>query len=277
MKIGFIKLGLKTYFEKCGTGQGSNHELVTLFNLFKQNGHECVMISVSDKYEKYTGKVDYIFIINGPSTIYKKDSSCMFRNYFAPFVDLINNTTIFTQKKENYGHLEKIILIGNKTTKQEKDIKLGILLNNTNKKRSSKVLDLLDWLEYGEIRGNWKKETNKYLKESIPEDKVNEYLSRVKYTINITVNNKWVNQKYYEYLLNDVICFQFNSDIDNLCMEKDDFRRIKDEIELDEKIELLEKDEELYNKILIKQREEILESYSDGSFLYNFIFSKLKN
>ncbi len=306
MKIGFIKLGLKTYFNKCGSGQGSNHELVTIFELFKKNGHNCFMISGSDKYEKYedVNSLDYIFMFNGPSTLYLGKRTVMLANYFQPYVDLINNTKtpyiyfltdnrkeykisinsnfkrkpnlILSQEKENYGHLEKIILIGQKKKENKKDIKFAMLLNDTKPKRTKDALKFIEWMEEGEIRGIWKKKESKWLKEPIEEDNVNDYLSKVKYTVNITTDYWWINQKYYEYILNDVICFHYLTDGSGLAMKTNDFRQVMDEIELEEKIDKLEANENLYNEVLNKQREEIKDSYLDGSFIYNFINDKLK-
>ena len=305
MKIGFAKLGLKTYFNKNGSGQGSNHELVSIFNKFKEKGHECFMLTVSDKYDKYVkNDLDFIFLFNGPlPTLESGRKLMMFKNYSFPIIDFINSNNIpyiyfwtdirydirdnnlirqpniiLSQEKEYYGHLEKIILIGKiKKEIYYKDIKFGVLMNSTSPKRDKSIMKFLNWLEFGEIRGNWKNKYNKYLKEPLKENEVCDYLSKVKYTINITTNQNWINQKYYEYILNNVICFQYNSDLDNLVMDKNDFRVIKDEIDLDEKIDLLEKDENLYNKIIKKQQDELKEEYFNGEFIYNFIINKINN
>lgn len=305
MKIGFAKLGLKTYFDKNGSGQGSNHELVSIFNKFKEKGHQCFMLTVSDKYDKYEkNDLDFIFLFNGPlPTLESGRKLMMFKNYSFPIIDFINSNNIpyiyfwtdmryditknnlirqpniiLSQEKKNYGHLEKIILIGkNKKEIYNKDIKFGILMNSTSLKRDKSIMKFLNWLEFGEIRGNWKNKDNKYLKEPLKENEVCNYLSKVKYTINITTNSNWINQKYYEYILNNVICFQYNSDLDNLVMDKNDFRVIKDEIDLDEKIDLLEKDKNLYNKIIKKQQDELKDEYFNGEFIYNFIINRIKN
>jgi hypothetical protein len=302
MRIGFVKLGLKTYFNKNGTGQGSNHELVSIFNLFKEKGHDCFMLSFNDKYEEYkeVDKLDFIFVFNGflpntletnmnmlkqPIEMIKLINSCD-TPYAYFWTDMRYNIRenkiirqpdlILSQEKEYYGHLEKIILIGkNKNDIKEKDIKFGVLMNSTSNKRDKEILNFLSWLEFGEIRGDWKKKENKFFKEPVKEDEINDYLSKVKYTLNITTNSDWINQKYYEYILNNVICFQYKSDLNNLVMEENDYRRVKDEIDLDEKIEQLEKAKDLYNEILEKQKNELKEEYFNGEFIYQFIINKI--
>lgn len=310
MKIGFIKIGLKTYFNGHGKScQGSNHELTTLFELFEKNGHECHMVSASDKYEKYTDieNLDWLFVFNGPCTRYNP-TSIMQKSSFVPFLEIINNTKIpyiyfhtdaridydiienknfkrkpdiiLSQEKENYGHLEKIILYNKELKEHKKDITVGVVMNDTDKKRSREMLKWLNWLDVSnikaEIKGKWKVE-NELNTGVLEEDKVNDYLSRVKYTLNLTVNPLWVNQKYYEYVLNDVICFQYRSDLDNLIMPENDYRRVIDEIEFDEKIQELEDNPELYEKVLQKQKDEIKKEYLDGSFIYEFVLKKMES
>jgi len=305
LKIGFAKMSLNTYFsqDKSKT-EGFNHELTDLFDIFQKNGHECVMLSVSDKYEKYEGTdLDFIFLFNGPTpTTESGRKMMMFKNYSFPIIDFINSNDIpyvyfwtdarydirtnplfkrypnliLSQEKENYGHLEKLILYGKqKQELKEKDIKLGVLMNETDKKRSQEVLKALNWLDYGELRGNWKTQS-KFLKEPIQEKEVSNYLGRVKYSYNLAVNRDWVSQKYYEMILNNVICFYKNYDENSLIIPKyENIRKVKDEIDLEEKIELIEKAKDLYNLIIEKQQGELKEEYFNGEFIYQFIIDKI--
>lgn len=305
MKIGFFKLGLKTYFEQDKSKtEGFNHELTDIFDIFQKKGHECVMLSVSDKYKKYEGTdLDFIFLFNGPTpTTESGRKMMMFKNYSFPIIDFINSNNIpyvyfwtdarydirinplfkrypnliLSQEKENYGHLEKLILYGkSKQELKEKDIKFGILMNETDKKRSQEVLKALSWLDYGELRGNWKTQS-KFLKEPIQEKEVSNYLGRVKYSYNLAVNQNWVSQKYYEMILNNVICFYKNYDEKGLIIPRNiDIRRIKDEIDLEEKINFLEVQPTLYKSIIERQQEELKEEYFNGEFIYQFIINKI--
>jgi len=303
MKIGFAKMGLKTYFnENKSKTEGFNHELCDIFDIFEKRGHECVMLTTSDKYKKYEGAdLDYIFLFNGPiPTLESGRKYLMFKNYSFPIIDFINSNEIpyvyfwtdprydirenkllnrkpeiiLSQEMANYGHLDKLILYKKERQQiKDKDIFLGILMNDTNPKRSREILKTLNWLEYGEIIGNWKK-PNKFCKNAINENKVNDYLSRVKYSYNLATNQNWVSQKYWEMVLNNVICFYKNYDNNNLLLGNKDYRRVKDEIDLQEKIE--NKDEELYEQIIKHQQLELKDDYFNGEFLYQFIIKKLE-
>lgn len=304
MRIGFAKLGLKTYFnESKSKCEGYNHELLDVFDMFEKRGHECVMLSVSDKHEIYRGTdLDCIFLFNGPLPKLESGRKYMlFKNYAFPIIDYINSNNIpyvyfwtdyrydirenklirkpsiiLSQEKENYGHLEKLILYGkSKQELVEKDIKLGILMNETEPKRSKEVLKALNWLEYGEIRGKWKN-SNKFLKESINENELNNYLSRVKYSYNLATNKKWVSQKYWEMILNNVVCFYKDYDEDKLCLsEHIDGLRVIDAIDLGEKIDKLENNEEEYKATIELQQNLLEEQYFNGDFMYRFILDKL--
>jgi len=300
MKIGFFKMGLKTYFEKDKSkAEGFNHELCDIFDIFEKQGHECVMLSVSDKYKKYEGTdLDYIFLFNGPTpTTESGRKMMMFKNYSFPIIDFINSNNIpyvyfwtdcrydirenklfnrqpqliLSQESEHYGHLDKLCLYKKELKPyQDKTIKLGILLNDTDKRRSKSVLANLKWLNYGELRGKWK-ETNRFLKESINEKELDSYLSSVKYSYNEAVNPNWVSQKYWEMILNNVICFYRHYDKDNLLITI----KVNDEIDLEESINKYEDDENDYIKQLASQLCLIRDEYLDGSFIYKFIIEKL--
>src|SRR3990167_5358852 len=142
MKIGFIKLGLKTYFKDGkNSPQGSNHELVSIFEIFTNKGHDCYMISNSDdeyfyKPVKYMNNTfDYIFVFNGfaPKTLAKTNMNMLkqpiemmkivnkFKGPWAYFwtdvrynpdnLPITNkNRIILSQEPVHYGHLDKLIL-----------------------------------------------------------------------------------------------------------------------------------------------------------------------
>ena len=301
MKIGFIKLGLKTYFKKNGSGQGSNHELVDIFNIFKNKGHECFMISGSDKYECYVDikNLDYIFVFNGflPTTLDAKinmmkqptDMYKILNGYDVPYIyfwtdvryDIKNikvvrqPNIILSQEQENYGHLDKLILYKKKKKLLDKKTnKFGIVMNDTEPKRSKEVLKTLGWLGYGEIKGKWKNK-NKWLTGELKEEEVNDYLASTKYSYNLATNHEWVSQKFWEMLLNNVICFYKNYDKNNLIIPKNDYRLVRDEIDVEEKIEELDKNVNLYLDFIKKQQNDLKEEYFNGNFIYNLIIKKL--
>ena len=313
MRIGFIKFGLKTYFDKNGTGQGSNHELVSIFDIFEKRGHECFMISGSDKYENFEDieSLDHIFVFNGPNSFYSLEGMCLLRNYTLPYVKILNATKvpwsyfwtdarktynvmenpnitnkpthIFSQEKEYYGHLDKIVLYNKEFVTCRKDIKFAVLMNDTDAKRNSVTIKTLNWIRHDfpiQLVGKWKKkyiEKDKisYIVDPVAEEEVQDFLNRVKYSWNTTVNSFWTSQKYWEMILSDVICFHHSSDLDNLIMTDGDFKRVMDEVSLEEKIDLLEKNPLLYQEFIAVQRELVRPEYINGDFLYETITNRL--
>lgn len=313
MKIGFIKLGLKTYFNKPAPhGQGSNHELVDVFNIFKERGHECFMISNSDIGPAWGPKtdLDYIFVFNGPLCPGYESKMNMFagtimaltflKTHKIPWVYFwtdprkdydIRSHQIFkdnppqiilSQEKEFYGHLDKLIMYHQKPLNAPKEIFLTALMNHTDPKRSKYLVNLMNhvslWYAASdgmEIRGNWKKETNKFLKDPIPENEVIDYLSKVKYAINIGKNPKWVSQKYWEMILAKTICFFINYDEDNLVMAHTDLGRVKDEQDLVNKIQMVEDNPYVQKRIYEIMDQIILPSYLNGDFMYDIINNKI--
>jgi hypothetical protein len=187
---------------------------------------------------------------------------------------------ILSQEKEFYGHLDKLILYGKQLNNEipKKPYTFSVLMNLTDTKRAKKLLSDLNWVKHydPEIRGNWKKETNPFLKDKIPEDGVKQYLDSVKYSYNINKNPKWVSQKYWEMALSDVICFYANYDADNLIMPPNDSRRVIDGIDLLDKIDFLEVHRDEYLGWIKAQREQIRPEYLNGDFIYKIINEKLK-
>jgi len=302
IKIGFIKFGLKTYFNSNGTSQGSNHELVDIFNIFKERDYNCKMISVSDIEYNKDEEVDIYFVFNGPITKYNLEGTEIFRNYTKPMVDILNNSNkkwlyfwtdprkeydirdnpnitnknyiILSQEKQFYSHLEKIIMYNKKPIQKQKENKLCIIMNDTNPKRTKECLKLNNLNFDIEVYGKWKTE-NKNLKEKLEESEVIKKLSTSKYSWNMATNKKWVSQKYYEMLLSGTLCFFQHYDEDNLILDKDDFRRIEDWFDIDIKIDKLNKNPELYNSLIKKQNEELKEEYYNGDFIYNIIVKQI--
>jgi len=298
-------MGLKTYFEESKSkSEGFNHELCDVFDIFQKHGHECVMLSVNDKYPIHeAGELDYIFVFNGPTPTQESGRKLnMFKRYSFPIIDMINTTeipyaffwtdsrygitnnklfkrqpnVIFSQEKEYYGHLEKLILY-KKERKEltDKKNKFGILMNETEPKRSKEVLAALEWLEYGEIVGKWKTKSP-FVNGPILESELDNYLSNLKFSYNLATNQKWVSQKYYEMILNNVICFYKNYDEDELILNKDNYLKVRDGIDIEQKIEEIEANDELYKKMIEKQQEELKDDYFNGEFIYNFIINKIK-
>lgn len=309
MKIGFIKFGLKTYFDKTGTGQGSNHELVDVFKIMEHYGHECRMMSNSDRPSFKSDPVDMIFVFNGPLCPGYESKLNMFqgtveslkflKQYKIPWVyfwtdprkdyDIRNHEIykdhkpfdILSQEKTFYGHLDKLVMYGQKLQDAPKSVFIGALMNHTDPKRSKRLVDLMNHLdlwydkEVCEIRGDWKKETNRWLRTPIPENEVLQYLAKVKYAINIGKNPLWVSQKFWEMILAKTFCFYENYDSDNLVLPYNDVRRFNNEHGLTQVIQMLEITPKAYEISIEEQTKWILPEYLNGDFIYDIIMKRI--
>lgn len=310
MRIGFIKLGLKTYFKSSGSGEGSNHELVDVFHIFEERGHTCFMLSNNDIDNQWKSNIDHeefdwIFVFNGlipnkwdntafimktslESLKLLRDHKDIPYAYFwtDPRYDISKNPifkeippkVILSQEPKNYAHLDKLILYRkNKPLPFEKNIFFSILMNDTGETvRRKAVNDVINWLHQEKyklrILGNWKKEGY----EGIPEEEVIDYLSRVRYSFNCGKKKDWVSQKYWEMILAGVICFYTNYDSDNLLISPKDNRRVKDGIDVVDRIKMFENDDMIFAEQLYYQHVILKKEYFTGDFVYSKIMEKLK-
>lgn len=308
LNIGFIKFGLKTYFEEGkNSPQGSNHELVSVWEIMKERGHTCHMISVNDSYpvlKTEFDNLDIIFVFNGPmSNSPSAHKVVMMNNYFLPFVKILNETKVpyiyfrtdprnlydimsnplikhkpkaqLTQEPENYGHLDKLILYKKKLRSlKTKDIPFAILMNETNGLRAKNAVKICKALEEYDpvIIGNWKNDNN-YVSHPIDSNQLQSFLDQVKYSWNQTVKSNWINQKFWEMILSNVVCLHFNSDSNSLVIPN--WLKVDDESMIKSSIELMEKDRQKYDKILNMQKKLIKKEYIDGSLIYETIMSKI--
>lgn len=296
MKIGFARFTLTTSFKHNNQSQGSNHELVDIFNIFKERGHDCIMLSQNDKYEKANpNNCDIIFTFCGSLIRQKESKFQIFNKYTYPIYDLINSCNIpyiyfqtdprstmditkidiirqpkiiLTQEKNNYGHLDKIILYKKEKRKlTKKDIEIGILMNQTSESRVKQLQKIIKDRKV-QYFGNIKEVNSKEIKF----DEVQNILDTITFSVNIGKKETWVSQKYWEMILSNVICFYANFDKDELLMKKDDIRRVNDWLDLDINLDKIKKN---YDLFLTKQYEEIKDEYRSGEFLYNLIMNKI--
>ena len=305
LKIGFIKLGLKTYF-KSGkeSNQGSNHELVDVFHIFQDHGHECYMISKSDteEYQDDGGNVfDWIFVFNGfaPKTLADTNMNMMkqpiemikkinkFEGKVAYFwtdvrydpkkLPITKKMTILSQEPEHYAHLEKLVMYHKSfRLPRIKEIDFGILMNWTEPKRAKNAIMVCNELKQYDpiIIGDWKKKLNEFLTHDVKSTDVLNILDNIKFSWNQTTNPKWVSQKFWEMIMSNVICFHFDSDSDGLVIPAELKVFSADNVR-----SFIEKyqNEDDYVKILNWQKSLILKEYFDGSFMYKTILSRLQS
>jgi len=300
MNIGIIKFGLVIY-DYGKHYQGGDREIIGLYDILSKE-HNVFIISALDKksqMKKYNGeKLDIIFAFNGPWSK-RNDQITILRNYTLPYIKFLNETTapwvyiqsdnrkqydssypsellvqpafnigMFTDSKKKYFDFDKVSIYNRPFNfNQEKEIQFGVIMNDTDIKRTKKLLNALKWMNIcglkTDLKGKW---NNKYCSGVLSEEEVPEYLKKVKYTVNIAVEPLSTSQKIWEYIMNDVVCFCMDYDLQCNILPKDSYLRVKDEYELYNKIDELEKNKNKYNEILTLQRS-MLEEYKDGSYI----------
>lgn len=310
MKIGIIKIGLliRDYgYHK----QGGDVEIINFIDIMSKE-HEVYIISSLDKkarFTKYNGEdLDIIFVFNGPWST-NNSSINIFKTSTLPSLLFLNETKvpwvyiqsdnrkgyhpdtpqelthkpIFTvgmlnQDYKKYWHFDKVNLYNfERKYGLEKDILFGVIMNDTDRKRTKKLEKVINWLKVCDIQVEQRGKMGKdYI--VLKENEVPEFLEKVKYTVNIAVEPLSTSQKIWEYMMAGVVCFLLDYDLQYNIVPKDHFIRVKDEYELAQKIDFLENNKEEYNKILEYQYS-LMEKYIDGSYLlkaYNYLMNKLK-
>lgn len=315
MKIGIIKFGL--VIRDFGYhNQGGDIEIINLIDVLSKE-HEVFIISKIDKKARFKKhneeKLDLMFVFNGP--IAKKDNHRL--NLFkgnVEIIDFINDSDvpyIYIQSDNreycNHNYCEDIKrapihVIGMQNDEvrtyydfdklsipnipinfgQEKTIKFGVIMNDTDKKRNVKLIKALKWLEVynivGDVKGKWKDRHMLWCSGMLKEHEVGDYLKNVKYTVNIAVEPLATSQKIWEYIMNDVICFCLDYDMQYNILPKDSYLRVKDENELASKIEELEGSVQKYESMIQYQHELLRPEYIDGSYVlekYNKLINNL--
>lgn len=307
MRIGFIKLGLKTYFKTTNkTKQGSGHELPTVWDIFEKKGHHCNMISGSDSPEKqFEGTnlflFDYLFVFNGfaPKTLddtnmnMLKQPLAMMKiinsfkgkvvyfwtdpRYDPKLLPITKEMIVLSQEPEYYSHLDKLILYKKEIRPLiHKDIEFAILMNWTERKRANNAITICNVLKKYDpiIIGDWKKKLNEFISHEVVSSDVQSLLDQVKYSWNQTVKLDWISQKFWEMILSNVICFHYNSDMNKLVIP--DWLRVNKTEEIKSTIEITDANILSYQGTLMMQKALIVPEYLDGSFIYNQIIAKIQ-
>lgn len=121
------------------------------------------------------------------------------------------------------------------------------------------------------VYGKWKDEIyekDKRFKGPIHPSDISDVLSQVKYTFIVSIREGWVTFKYLEMIGYGVIPF-FHKNYDSLrLLDIPDFLRVNNKEELKERIEILENDPKLYDK-MIKQLQDkfFTKEVLDGSLM----------
>lgn len=313
MNIGLIKFGLSLHEEKSSESNfGFWLEIKNLINLFESRGHNVYIISSiqkGSKLKQYTNeKLDFIFVYNGPIGIWNWNHDGhktlnMLERYTGKYMKFLNQTNVpwvYLQPDSRYnldkakdliskpkeiitlknGWFDKIYLLNRKTNfNHKKSIDLGLVYNDTNVKKTNQISKFINWIRdvsdfSVDLKGKFKNDmrcNSGILKES----EIYEYWQKVKYTVNMANESEQITPRMWDCFMNDTISFLYHYDEDYKVIPKDHFLRIIDEIDLEEKMQKLENDNNLYKEILQYQRSLIKKEYLNGDFVYNKLIKKI--
>jgi len=302
MKIGLYKPYVQVYFkENTADHAGWSFEVVNLAKILAKNGHTVDILSDTD-----LTFFDYANIL--PAPLSSISSNCKYDRIFA-FCGTMNDAVhhdilkcrgltdrfdliytdyklkpfaynifdrIYTQTKNvyAYGALEKLVLFDSKFIEKNAVKDIEFYFGGTERDR---LYDIIEYIWRPEVTWHGKSQffqKNDYISYS----ENYSLIKRAKYSIVImdsAYNNVgWVTPRYYENILNDVICFVDNKcDRNNMLVTKHDYRRVGSYFELRDKIKQIDASPLKRESILEKQRQEILPEYLDGSYIYNLLFN----
>lgn len=157
-----------------------------------------------------------------------------------------------------YAGMEKIFLIDKKiNNSSDKTINFMMVLNEGNNGVKSRYPMLkeyvLDSMSDVEIYGKWDESTignDKRFKGPKKFEELQEKLPSVKYTLIIPIKKGWVTSKWVEMICNGIIPFFHPTYDEQGHCNVPDYIRLKSPSELNEKIEELNSNKQLYQKIL---------------------------
>lgn len=193
----------------------------------------------------------------------------------------VDQNYVTTEIQAVYAGMEKMFLIDKVIPKEfNKTCKFMVVLNegaNGVKSRYPMIKEyVLDTMQDVEIYGKWDEETVKgdtRFKGSIKFEELQAKLPHVKYSFMISITDGWVTMKVWELLSHGIIPFMHpNYDTQKHC-KLPDFIRLSKPSDLGERIEMLENDPALYEKILKECLDAITEDELSGKFLSDTILS----
>lgn len=182
-----------------------------------------------------------------------------------------------------YAEMEKTYLINKKIERKEKTNKFMVVLNEGNNGVKSRYPLLkeyvLDHIKDAEVYGKWSDEymEDTRFKGTIGYHELQEMLPSLKYTFIIPIKSGWATMKVWEMISNSVIPFFHPTYDSQRNLNVPEYIRINSPEELHEKIEELENNKELYDKILYECLLCIKESDIDGTNLNSILMKELDN
>lgn len=262
--------------------------------------------AVLDQFSKYSGPIihtmnmlevpklllseDPRHMIINARDLYKRETLCLSQcnttKYYNHIIDYQNQDTIRTDVEVKYGHIEKIFLCGEtkEIKKHKKDNLLTIFLNAYEGPSYNKKKPFIDEYIHSlfpdtKIYGKWPEELhksdNRFQMLRLSENLDIAYST--KYTVIHSLKKGFITRKPWEMIQFGIVPFLHpDYDVDKL-LNFPDICYLKSPVDLKQKIEYLESNEDEYKKLLASLNNLLKPEYYDGTFLNNLIMSTIYN
>jgi hypothetical protein len=311
MKIGFYKPFIKIYFlDQTEDYNATSYEVVNLFKIFEDHGHECKILSETDLDDEISPLVGTLgetynriilfggpFILNNDNglIIHKlreltdrldymlTDMRCVppdekFYKIFNNFYSQSTLPELFGQENK-YGGVAEFRTYKMELPKitlkllQKKDV--DIYFGGTERFRKEKYLDYVMRPNVN-MSGYTKSFGYANFNYRMTRPEYFEWLKRTKYSIVFAdkqyEENNFITPRFYENVEFSVLNFVDKDwDRDEHVWPKDDFCRVKNYIDWMQKLEKIENDPALYFQLLEKQRQIIKPEYVTGKYVYGLL------
>lgn len=312
MRIGIIKFGTVINKDKV-VHEGQLFEVINLCRSLESCGHEVVFISKHNllykTVEKDDNNFDVVLAFSGP--ISKTNCLSMLKNYTEPYIQWLNfyhgpwvyiNTdfrysfhrnnsirplslkhipsAIWQMVTDEHGetaHLDKIGLIHLSPYQPQKQAsKFMVAYNDTNKKRSREYEKWFNFISQRYACEVYGKNISKF-NSGIKDNKdILKTISQGKYSLLLSVNPFWCSQKFWECIIAGQIPFIYLYDTKCQQIDKDDFLRVIDLIELEQKVDTLESDKALYEREKERLRQRLVSEMRDFKWFGEYYTEKIR-
>lgn len=296
MRIGIYKPGKKIYFlENTDDHSAISTEVTQIIKIIASRKHEVYILSDSDYPHHlihnvaygYHGPMDKLFVWNGVGLtledVTKLKSQTDYIYLIVTDLALLPDKSIlklfddiYTQSPNlyTYGYIQEHECYEFKKREYKHYIKdIEFYFGGTERGRTN---DFIEYVINGKALWYGKSDTLG-IKNYVPYSEHIELMKRTKYSIVIGDEsyNKigFVTPRYYECIKYGVIAFvDMKYDPDEILIKKDDFRRVRNNEELQTKIQILNNDKDKYQRLLADQRKEITQEKVFGGNIYSTLF-----
>jgi len=299
MKIGIYKPYKTIYFDSLVNDYaGWSREVVPIAQIFAERGHQIYMLSKTDlKKNQYKNiyntctahQLDRIFFFNGgreknkPNVLEelklktnRLDLLLTDLKLVPDRLELFNNIYTHSKRMYKYGGLAESSSMYNAVFEP-----LDIVVKRKNIKyyfagaMHSRLIDFFEYVWRPDCLIHGKAEILN-LNNRIGYAECIKVQKKSKYSIviaDIEYNKRgFITPRYFDNIVNDIISFvDYKYDPDEIFIKKNDWRRVESYLELNNKMNFLEKNPKKYFKLLQKQRAEVKKSYITGQFTYSLL------